>query len=424
MPTPLGFASVTAPQLAHYLVDCGMQPAVLCGQWAGLDALVVPDCPLAPKMLGQDPTARCNYSPIRTIAQKSYTSSFSQHYVHSFATGPQQQPEWPPTATVPVPQGEVRVGFVSYPDPVCYGAQGQAGQVLYFTQGQWWSSTAQGAQSAASLLEQAATHPAPAPVVFTFDAGRRQAHTAAVEQCVEAIGRGEVYQSCISTQFCAPVEQASTVAHWWAQKVTATHPAKAALLFSGDGRVVASLSPEVFLERRGRLVRSKPIKGTIPIDQDPAVLAASVKDRAENIMIVDLVRHDLSQVSRSVTVPSVLDIEPAPGVWHLVSTVQADTDVSNEVLMEACFPPASVTGTPKLRARQLISQWEPVSRGIHCGSVWVSWGDVLCANVAIRTAEWWQGNLRWGVGGGITVDSTPDGEWNEILAKSASLRFI
>ena len=115
---------------------------------------------------------------------------------------------------------------------------------------------------------------------------------------------------------------------------------------------MASLSPELFLCRRGDLVTSSPIKGTLPLYAPPSALRASSKDVAENVMIVDLVRNDLGRVAvtGSVTVPELLVVRPAPGVWHLVSTVSAQVPIElpTSALLDATFPPASITGTPKI----------------------------------------------------------------------------
>lgn len=144
-------------------------------------------------------------------------------------------------------------------------------------------------------------------------------------------------------------------------------------------------------------------------------------------MIVDLVRNDLGHVARtgSVTVPELLTVRAAPGVWHLVSTVTArvDAEVPAAVLLDAVFPPASVTGTPKARARQLLSQWEPHRRGVYCGTVGMaSPVGGLELNVAIRTVEFdAQSRAVLGVGGGITADSDPDAEWQECLDKAAAI---
>lgn len=157
------------------------------------------------------------------------------------------------------------------------------------------------------------------------------------------------------------------------------------------------------------------------------MLAASVKDVAENVMIVDLVRNDLGRVARvgSVTVPELLTVVGAPGVWHLVSTVRAELDptVGNDALLAATFPPASVTGTPKIRAAELIGRWESRPRGVYCGAVGIAGPEhELDLSVAIRTVEVDRdGAMRLGVGGGITIDSVPEREWQECLDKAAAI---
>lgn len=177
---------------------------------------------------------------------------------------------------------------------------------------------------------------------------------------------------------------------------------------------------------------SSPIKGTLPIGADPARLRASVKDVAENVMIVDLVRNDLGRVAETgtVTVPDLLGVHRAPGVWHLVSTVAATlrAGVDTARLLGAAFPPASVTGCPKLRAREFLRVWEPQPRGVYCGTVGMASPLAgLELNVAIRTVEFGggdagtPGSCGLGVGGGITIDSDPDAEWQECLDKAASI---
>ena len=247
----------------------------------------------------------------------------------------------------------------------------------------------------------------------------RSAHRAAVLECLEAIRAGEIYQACLSTRLDGrlrgePVELFSTL---WRR----TRARRAAFL-QGPWGAVVSLSPETYLTRRGREVRSSPIKGTLPRSADPDLLRASAKDVAENIMIVDLVRHDLGRTADvgSVTVPELLTIHEAPGVWHLVSTVAARTGVPHEELVNTTFPPASVTGTPKLRAREHIARWETRQRGLHCGAIGIAGGGELDLSVAIRTLEIGpDGRCEFGVGGGITIDSDPDAEWDECLHKAA-----
>jgi para-aminobenzoate synthetase component I len=188
---------------------------------------------------------------------------------------------------------------------------------------------------------------------------------------------------------------------------------------------VASASPERFLSREGDLVRSSPIKGTA--SRRDAFLP---KDRAENVMIVDLVRNDLGRVCEwgSVTVPGLLEVEAHPGLFHLVSTVAARLrpGVGWAEVLDATFPPGSVTGAPKLAALATIAELEPVDRGVYCGAVgWVDAdrrrGDL---NVAIRTFWIEDGMLHLGTGGGITHDSDPDGEWEETELKARNLLAV
>jgi para-aminobenzoate synthetase component 1 len=178
----------------------------------------------------------------------------------------------------------------------------------------------------------------------------------------------------------------------------------------------------LFLRRAGESVTSSPIKGTLPRTAHPSALRASVKDVAENIMIVDLVRNDLDRVAvtGTVTLPELLVVRAAPGVWHLVSTVSArvELDVPMAAVLEATFPPASVTGTPKARARQLLSVWEPQRRGVYCGTVGLASPVAGCElNVAIRTVEfggarsgrWYHRRLRSRRRmGGVPAQGRPD----------------
>nr|WP_240394025.1 chorismate-binding protein [Corynebacterium lactis] len=274
-----------------------------------------------------------------------------------------------------------------------------------------------------------------------WDGGDRDSHRRAVLDCKEAIAAGEVYQACISTRFHAYLPEGATerdaLAHavsWFCERAERFRPERAAFLpgnLDEGVPIVASLSPEEFLVRSGDTVSETPIKGTVPIDHEPGELLRSDKDVAENIMIVDLVRHDLGQVATvgSVRVTDLLSVRPAPGVWHLYSTVEAElpAGLSHAALVEACFPPASVTGTPKIRASELISQWEPEARGVHCGCIGAACGSDLELSVAIRTAEYGKdpnsGRVRVeaGVGGGITIGSDADAEWAEIEAKAAPL---
>ncbi len=256
----------------------------------------------------------------------------------------------------------------------------------------------------------------------------RDTHLTAVETAIGAIQRGSYYQVNLCTRLHA--DFTGRAAALFARLVTELAPDYAALVDIGPSTLV-SASPELFLRLRDRVVLTAPIKGTAPRTTDPAdpgsaLLRASVKDAAENIMIVDLMRNDLSRVCQpgTVAVGRLLDVEPHPGVWHLVSTVQGrlrdDAGVSE--LLRATFPPGSVTGAPKSAAQLGIAAVEPESRGAYTGSIGLVTpyaGAEL--NVAIRTLEIVDGRAALGVGGGITVDSVPIREWAECLDKAAAV---
>jgi anthranilate/para-aminobenzoate synthase component I len=199
-------------------------------------------------------------------------------------------------------------------------------------------------------------------------------HLAAVERAVELIRAGELYQVNVCTRLAADFR--GRPAALFAAGVEQLAPRYGA--FISDRPAIVSLSPELFLRRRGREVSSAPIKGTLPRGEgrdagNAEALRQSAKDAAENVMIVDLVRNDLGRVCEvgSVRPAKLLDVEPHPGVWHLVSTVTGRLrhDVSDADLLAATFPPGSVTGAPKLRALDAIAEIEPVPRGTYTGGV-------------------------------------------------------
>jgi para-aminobenzoate synthetase component 1 len=322
-------------------------------------------------------------------------------------------------------------GYLSYPDAGVDGlgpripeaAGGWSDVVLRQDRdGQWWYESLSGAPLSGWISEALRGPATPRHSTIRWGEADREAHRHGVLECLEAIAAGEIYQACVCTQFAGRIDGAPI--DFFVDAAERTSPARAAYL-AGAWGAVASLSPELFLRRHGATVTSSPIKGTLPRHADPSALRASVKDVAENIMIVDLVRNDLSRVAitGTVTVPELLMVRPAPGVWHLVSTVSArvGVDVPMASVLDATFPPASVTGTPKARARQLLRGWEPHRRGVYCGTVGLASPVAGCElNVAIRTVEFdAAGNAVLGVGGGITADSDPDGEWEECLHKAA-----
>ena len=251
----------------------------------------------------------------------------------------------------------------------------------------------------------------------------RAAFTAEVRAIRESIAAGDVYQVNLTRRLSAPFPVGGDVAALGAALAEGNPaPYSAVVRLPHLGCEVASASPERFLWRDADLVRSAPIKGTA---SDPSGLTA--KDRAENVMIVDLVRNDLGRVCEfgSIEVPALWALEQHPGLVHLVSTVEGRLrpGCGWADAIAATFPPGSVTGAPKRAALAHITTLEPEPRGVYCGAVgWVDaerrQGDL---NVAIRTFWVEDGMLHFGTGGGITWDSDPDDEWAETELKARHL---
>jgi len=254
----------------------------------------------------------------------------------------------------------------------------------------------------------------------------RDAFCDGVNSIRESIAAGDVYQVNLCRVLSARAPADADVAALGAELAEGNPaPYAAVVRLPSLGVHVASASPERFLRRDDRVVESSPIKGT-------AATAAGFlpKDHAENVMIVDLVRNDLGRVCDygSVEVPALCALEAHPGLFHLVSTVRGRLrdGMGWPELIAATFPPGSVTGAPKLAALDVIAKLEPATRGPYCGAVgWVDAdqrvGDL---NVAIRTFWLAEGRLHFGTGGGITWDSTPEGEWGETELKARRLLTI
>jgi len=274
-------------------------------------------------------------------------------------------------------------------------------------------------------------HPAPdlgagIRSTFTPDGYRR-----AVARVVEYIRAGDIFQANLSQRFSAPF-----AAHPWRlyRALRDRSPAPFCAYLQGHDTAVVSHSPERFLQLdvEGR-VETRPIKGTRPrgrteaADQQLATeLRESPKDRAEHVMIVDLLRNDLSRVSAPGTVrcEELLALESYAGVHHLVSTVAGELERGRDAaaLLSATFPGGSITGAPKIRAMEIISELEPTARGVYCGAIgaWAADGT-LDLSIAIRTAVIQGGRVTWSAGGGIVADSDPEAEYRETLDKARGI---
>jgi para-aminobenzoate synthetase component 1 len=322
-----------------------------------------------------------------------------------------------------------------------------ADQVLAFhhPSGQWWHATVHGGPdrwpwSGAERVRawtrtlDCARGPAPAPTRWCAGPPRRCMSREQFEQGVgrirDAIADGEVLQVNLTRR-----EEASFSGDAWSlyEDLVWAHPAPFAAYLEGPGFAIASCSPERFLHLHGSEVEARPIKGTVArgLNEDDDStrrqwLAASAKDRAENLMIVDLMRNDLGRVAQtgSVRVPELFALEPYASVWQMVSTVRARLrpDCGAAQLLRACWPPGSMTGAPKLKAMHIIEALEPVRRGFYAGSIgYLDCTGNLDLSVVIRSAVVAGERVMVQLGGGIVADSAPAAEWEETVAKGERL---
>jgi para-aminobenzoate synthetase/4-amino-4-deoxychorismate lyase len=283
--------------------------------------------------------------------------------------------------------------------------------------------------SAASLAGGAAQARSPRP--------REQCDSfvASVRRILERIAAGDVYQVNLTLQADVALPGDSGPDAWplYLALRRATRAPHAAYLGWGTRRVL-SLSPELFLRRRGRVIESAPMKGTAARGRDSvrdtAVwrwLSQDPKARAENVMIVDLMRNDLGRVCLpgSIRVPALWTVSPHPTVFQMTSLVRGELrpGVSLTDILAATFPPGSVTGAPKVRAMEIIRELEAEPRGLYCGTLGIFHpGGDFDLSVAIRTLEVpADGPARLGLGAGIVADSNPHAEWEETLLKG---RFL
>ena len=262
-------------------------------------------------------------------------------------------------------------------------------------------------------------------------AGLESAYAKAIERAREEIAAGNVYQACLTRR----LERGFGGDPWELHlALRRRNPAPFACFFELPEAAIVGSSPERFLlVGADGLVQSRPIKGTRPRGGDPLqdererrALLASAKDRAENLMIVDLVRNDLGRVCElgSVRVPELMAVEEYASVFHLVSTVSGRLRRGCDALdaLRAAFPPGSMTGAPKLAAMRLLRQLEPVRRGVYSGAIgYLDARGGADLAVVIRTLVLARGRAFLHTGGGIVADSEPEAEWRETVAKAAPL---
>ena len=254
----------------------------------------------------------------------------------------------------------------------------------------------------------------------------------AVTRVRDYIVAGDIFQANLSQRFHATLREPPFDLY---RRLRRRNPAAFAA-FLGFGELqVLSASPERFLrlDQDGRRVETRPIKGTRPRGLGPMhdaalgrALAESDKDRAENVMIVDLLRNDLSRVCRpgTVRVPELFALEQHPTVHHLVSTVVGELEPGADAvdLVRAAFPGGSITGAPKVRAMEIIAELEPSRRGVYCGSIgYLSATGAMDTSIVIRTYLARGGRVYFQAGGGIVADSDPELEYRETLDKARAL---
>ena len=253
----------------------------------------------------------------------------------------------------------------------------------------------------------------------------------AVSRVREYIVAGDIFQANLSQRFETALPEAPFDLY---RRLRQRNPAPFAVYLDWGDLQVLSASPERFLRLDGeRQIETRPIKGTRPRGLGPMhdaalgrALAESEKDRAENVMIVDLLRNDLSRVCRagSVRVPELFALEHHPTVHHLVSTVIGELAPSADAvdLIRAAFPGGSITGAPKVRAMEIIAELEPTQRGVYCGSIgYLSATGAMDTSIVIRTYLALRGQVYFQAGGGIVADSDPELEYRETLDKARGL---
>lgn len=254
----------------------------------------------------------------------------------------------------------------------------------------------------------------------------REEYLALVRQTRDAIVRGDFYQANITRKFTGTFEHAPHPLQIFNKLCEASPAAYSACLRMGD-ITIASSSPEQFLHVNAQgKIESRPIKGTAPAAQDPAQLAESEKDRAENLMIVDLMRNDLARTCEpgSVKVEKLFEVSSYATLHHMASTIsgQKRSTVSTLEAVQDCFPPGSMTGAPKVSAMEWCLQHEGIKRGAYSGALGWFGGDGSCdLSVVIRTLIVQNEGFEFQVGGGIVADSDADAEWAETMTKARGI---
>ncbi len=413
------------PERAALLVRDDPRPFALIGRWAGGGALIGSD-PVRVAGEHEDPFGLLDQQPMLPPALAGSPAIGGGWFGWlGYGLGARLEAVSPPPPSALAP-ASFELAF--YDHLLRQDADGR-----WFFEALWSEARDRALRARLQLLRDRAADP-PEPRPFSTEewsaTPSRTGHALAVTACRERIEAGDLFQANI----CARLQSrlSGSALDLFAAGSERLQPDRAAF-FQTPAGAIASLSPELFLERHRRQVLTAPIKGTRPRPADPAQAAeqrheleTSAKDRAENVMIVDLMRNDLGRVCEpgSIDVQALCQARAHTGVWHLVSEVAGvlREGVGDAALLRAAFPPGSVTGAPKLAAIDVIAELESTSRGLYTGAVgFASPLGGLELSVAIRTFEF-AGERAWlGVGGGIVAESDPLAEADECVTKAAPL---
>jgi para-aminobenzoate synthetase component 1 len=318
-------------------------------------------------------------------------------------------------------------GWIDYDGQFTFGIYPEL-LVYHHQSGQWWET--------GSLSDSLSAPPISSPFTLSewHDSLGPSAFIDAVKTIKDYITAGDIYQVNLSRRLRTKCHAPDGLLSLY-DNLRNSSPAPTASYLNLDNREVLSSSPETFLRFSGRQVETRPIKGTRPrfadseLDSKSAFdLQCSEKERAELVMITDLLRNDLGQVCEfgSVRVTDMLQLEKLQHVHHLVSTIRGTLSAEHTPVsaLSACFPGGSITGAPKKRATEIIAQLEPVPRGLYTGAIgFLGFNGESQFNIAIRTLIHESGNLDYHVGAGIVADSDPASEFEETEHKARGVRL-
>ena len=279
----------------------------------------------------------------------------------------------------------------------------------------------------ANIIEKI-KHTTSAIIASNFE---KEPYKASISKVREYIRSGDIYQVNMTQRFKSELRDEPFVLY---QKLRELNPAPfASYIDFGTGHILSS-SPERFIKVTDNIIETRPIKGTMPRSDDPVIdqenkefLINSFKDQSELLMIVDLVRNDVSRIAKTgtVEVTELFKLESYATVHHLVATVKAEIDETNDIVdtLMATFPGGSITGAPKIRAMEIIDELEPTARALYTGSIgYIDFNQNLDFNIVIRTFICKDNQAYFQAGGGIVWDSDPELEYQESLDKAFALK--